>query len=32
MPEDAQLLELEWMTGEVIATYIEYRLSQIATY
>ena len=32
MPEDAQLLELGWMTGEVIATYIEYRLSQIATF
>ena len=25
MPEDAQLLELEWMTEEVIATYIECR-------
>jgi len=25
VPEDAQLLELEWMTEEVIATYIEYR-------
>jgi len=25
VPEDAQLLELGWMTEEVIATYIEYR-------
>jgi len=25
VPEDAQLLELEWMTEEVIATYIECR-------
>ena len=25
MLEDVQLLELGWMTGEVIATYIEYR-------
>ena len=25
VPEDVQLLELGWMTEEVIATYIEYR-------
>ena len=25
VPEDAQLLELGWMTEEVIATYIGYR-------
>jgi len=25
MPEDTRPLELEWMTGEFIVTYIEYR-------